>query len=244
LAIFAATALVSTTLLTRVGLWVRATGLSRLTTSRVLHASRRGASPTESRVSTALAILLVLVFSKFIYLASFTNYYTFYLMQRFGLSVQSAQIHLFSLSAAIAAGTFAGGPLGDRFGRKHLIWFSILGALPFTIALPHADLAWTSVLTVVIGFIIASAFPAIVVYGQELIPSREGLVAGLFFGLSFGAAGIGAAALGKLADTSGIETVYRFCAFLPALGVLAAALPDLHHPTPAPRAAAASGESS
>jgi MFS transporter, FSR family, fosmidomycin resistance protein len=162
-----------------------------------------------------------------VYLASFTSYYTFYLMHRFELSVASAQLHLFALLVAVATGTFAGGPLGDRFGRKHVIWFSILGVLPFTLALPYVNLAWTGVLSAVIGFVLASAFPAIVVYGQELLPGRVGMVAGVFFGLSFGAAGIGAASLGKLADATSIEHVYRLVAFLPALGATAAFLPDL-----------------
>jgi len=229
LALFAGTALVSTAILSRVGLWVRKSGPSRLLASR---GARDGdAGPVETvppaRVAAAMAVLLALIFSKFVYLASFTNYYTFYLMHRFGVSVPDAQLHLFLLSAAVAAGTIAGGPIGDRVGRKRVIWFSILGVLPFTLALPHANLAWTGALTIVIGFIMASAFPAIVVYGQELLPRREGLVAGLFFGLSFGAAGIGAAYLGRLADAVGIEQVYGLCAFLPAIGVLAAALPDL-----------------
>jgi MFS transporter, FSR family, fosmidomycin resistance protein len=178
-------------------------------------------------VRTSIAVLLTLIFSKFVYLASFSNYYTFYLMHRFDVSVKSAQMHLFAFSAAVAVGTLAGGPLGDRIGRKHIIWFSILGALPITVALPYANLFWTGALSLVIGFVLASAFPAIVVYGQELIPGRVGMVAGLFFGLSFGAAGLGAAMLGALADATSIEHVYRVVAFLPALGVLAALLPSL-----------------
>jgi FSR family fosmidomycin resistance protein-like MFS transporter len=170
----------------------------------------------------------VLIFSKFVYLASFTSYYTFYLIHRFGISVGSAQVHLFMLLAAAAGGTLAGGPLGDRFGRKHVIWFSVLGVLPFTLVLPYADLFWTGALSMVIGFVLASAFPAIVVYGQELIPNRVGMVSGLFFGLSFGAAGSGAALLGRLADATSIEHVYRLCAFLPALGMFAALLPSLN----------------
>jgi FSR family fosmidomycin resistance protein-like MFS transporter len=226
LGVFAGSALVSTAILARVGRWYARSGLSLLSAHRRAPGAA-GVPLPAGRVGGSLAVLLVLIFSKFVYLASFSNYYTFYLMHRFGMPVQRAQMHLFALSVAVAAGTLAGGPLGDRFGRKHLIWFSILGVLPFTIALPHADLAWTGVLTTLIGFIIASAFPAIVVYGQELLPSREGMVAGLFFGLSFGAAGIGAAVLGRLADAEGIETVYRICAFLPAIGILAAALPEL-----------------
>jgi FSR family fosmidomycin resistance protein-like MFS transporter len=162
-------------------------------------------------------------------------------MHRFGISVQSAQMHLFAILAATAAGTLAGGPLGDRFGRKHVIWFSVLGVLPFTLALPHANLFWTGALSVMIGFILASAFPAIVVYGQEIIPGRVGMVSGMFFGLSFGAAGSGAALLGWLADATSIEHVYGLCAFLPALGILAALLPDRSEPV-LPRPDSRSGE--
>jgi FSR family fosmidomycin resistance protein-like MFS transporter len=229
LAVFAMLALVSTAILARVGLWCSAQIRSARSTG--LRARQRlGKAMSSREVGTSIAVLLVLVFSKFVYLASFTNYYTFYLMHRFGVRVEDAQLHLCALSIAVAAGTLAGGPLGDRIGRKNLIWFSILGALPFALALPHVDLAWTGALTIVVGFIIASAFPAIVVYGQELVPSREGTIAGLFFGLSFGAAGIGAALLGRLADVSGIEHVYRVCSFLPAFGLLAAVLPDLRPP--------------
>jgi MFS transporter, FSR family, fosmidomycin resistance protein len=225
-AAFGALALVSTVILSGVGLWYKQHGLQRLRAARVRshsavdHLSR-------SAIRRSIAVLLILIFSKFVYLAGFTSYYTFYLIQRFGLSVGGAQVHLFILLASAAAGTLAGGPLGDRFGRKHVIWFSVLGVLPFTLALPYVDLFWTTVLTLGIGFVLASAFPAIVVYGQELIPGRVGMVSGLFFGLSFGAAGTGAALLGRLADATSIETVYRVCAFLPALGILAAALPNL-----------------
>jgi FSR family fosmidomycin resistance protein-like MFS transporter len=225
---FSGLALVSTAILTGVGLWYARHGLSRLAApSATSRASRSAAKLTRGQVNGSIAILLALIFSKFVYIASFNSYYTFYLMQRFEVSVAAAQMHLVTFSASVAAGTLAGGPLGDRFGRKHVIWFSILGALPFTLLMPYVDLFWTSALTMVIGFILASAFPAIVVYGQELIPGRVGLVAGLFFGLSFGAAGLGAALLGLLADAKGIVEVYRICAFLPALGVLAALLPDL-----------------
>jgi FSR family fosmidomycin resistance protein-like MFS transporter len=223
---FSLCALISTGILIGVGFWYKRHGLRRL------DASRR--DPTDSlgcishaQVVGAIAVLLILVFSKFVYLASITSYYTFYLMSRFGLSVQSAQMHLFAILAAAAGGTLAGGALGDRFGRKHVIWFSVLGVLPFTLALPYASLFWTGPISVMIGFILASAFPAIVVYGQELIPNRVGMVSGLFFGLSFGAAGSGAALLGSLADATSIQHVYRVCAFLPALGVLAALLPRL-----------------
>lgn len=228
LGVFSLLALVSTAILTGVGLWYARHGLSRLASpGGASHASRPAAKLTPGQVKGSIAILLALIFSKFVYIASFTSYYTFYLMQRFDVSVRDAQLHLVTFSASVAAGTLAGGPLGDRFGRKHVIWFSILGALPFTLLLPYVDLFWTSVLTVAIGFILASAFPAIVVYGQELIPGRVGMVSGLFFGLSFGAAGLGAALLGVLADAKGIVAVYRLCAFLPALGMLAALLPDL-----------------
>jgi FSR family fosmidomycin resistance protein-like MFS transporter len=179
------------------------------------------------RVGGAIAVLLTLIFSKYFYLASLTTFYTFYLIHKFAVSVQAAQIMLFVFLAAAAIGTFVGGPLADRFGRKVVIWGSILGVLPFTVLLPYADLVWTGVLSVVIGLIISSAFSAIVVYGQELLPGRVGMVNGLFFGFAFGMGGLGAAAMGWLADWTGIETVYRVFAFLPALGLLAAFLPNL-----------------
>jgi FSR family fosmidomycin resistance protein-like MFS transporter len=225
---FSLLALVSTAILSCVGLWYKRHGLARLGASRrAPSVSRAAESLSPGQVRGSMAVLLALIFSKFVYLASFTNYYTFYLMDRFELSLERAQLHLFSLFSAVAAGTLAGGPLGDRFGRKYIIWFSILGALPFTMALPHVDLFWTGVLSLFIGFILASAFPAIIVYGQELIPNRVGMVSGLFFGLSFGAAGLGAALLGRLADATSIEHVYHLVAFLPALGILAALLPNL-----------------
>ena len=175
----------------------------------------------------ALAVLIVLIFSKYFYLASITSYFTFYLIHRFGVSVQSAQLHLFVFLGAVAAGTIIGGPIGDRFGRKYVIWGSILGVLPFTLALPYVNLFWTGVLTVPIGVILASAFSAILVYAQELLPGKVGMISGLFFGLAFGIAGIGAAVLGRLADATSIEHVYRLCSYLPALGLLTALLPDL-----------------
>ena len=174
----------------------------------------------------ALAVLLALVFSKQVYLASITSYFTFYLVSRFGVSVQRAQLHLFVFLGAVAAGTVIGGPVGDRIGRKRVIWFSILGVLPFTLLLPHVGLAWTTALSVVVGLVLASAFSAILVYAQELLPGRVGTVAGLFFGLAFGFGGLGAAALGRLADHAGIVAVYRVCAFLPALGLLTVFLPE------------------
>jgi FSR family fosmidomycin resistance protein-like MFS transporter len=180
-----------------------------------------------ARVRAALAVLIVLIFSKYIYLTSITSYYTFYLIHHFGVSVQSAQLHLFAFLGAVAAGTIIGGPVGDRFGRKLVIWCSILGVLPFTLALPYVSLFWTGVLSVLIGLILASAFSAILVYAQELVPGRVGMISGLFFGFAFGVAGIGAAVLGNLADHTSIEFVYHLCSYLPALGLLAAWLPDV-----------------
>ena len=179
------------------------------------------------KVLFAIAILVALLFSKNVYTSSLGSYYTFYLIHKFGVSVQDAQIHLFVFLGAVAAGTFAGGPIGDRFGRKPVIWFSILGAFPFALMLPYANLFWTGVLSVAVGLILASAFSAILVYAQELLPGRVGLVAGMFFGFSFGLGGLGAAALGQLADWTSIETVYRLCSFLPLIGLLTAFLPNI-----------------
>jgi MFS transporter, FSR family, fosmidomycin resistance protein len=180
---------------------------------------------SKGRVISALVVLGLLVFSKYFYMASFTSYFTFYLIEKFDLSVASSQLHLFLFLGAVAAGTFFGGPIGDKIGRKAVIWFSILGVAPFTLILPHVDLFWTSILSVVIGFILASAFSAIVVYAQELVPGNVGMIAGVFFGLMFGFGGIGAALLGHLADIHGIEYVYMLCSFLPLFGVLAIFLP-------------------
>ncbi|WP_070096312.1 MFS transporter [Pseudomonas sp. NBRC 111139] len=181
---------------------------------------------SRNRVIAALIVLGLLVFSKYFYMASFTSYFTFYLIEKFGVSVASSQLHLFLFLGAVAAGTFFGGPIGDRIGRKAVIWFSILGVAPFTLALPYADLFWTTVLSVVIGFILASAFSAIVVYAQELVPGSVGMIAGIFFGLMFGFGGIGAALLGYVADLRGIEYVYGLCSFLPLFGLLAVFLPS------------------
>ncbi|WP_426767570.1 MFS transporter [Erwinia aphidicola] len=184
-------------------------------------------SPLPRRqVVLAISILLVLIFSKYFYLTSLSSYYTFYLMHKFGLTVQSAQLHLFAFLFAVAAGTVIGGPIGDRIGRKRVIWVSILGVAPFTLLLPHANLWWTGALSVVIGFILASAFSAILVYAQELMPGRIGMVSGLFFGFAFGMGGLGAAVLGLVADHSSIDVVYQICAYLPLLGILTAFLPD------------------
>jgi FSR family fosmidomycin resistance protein-like MFS transporter len=184
------------------------------------------ALPTRTIVR-AMAVLVALVFSKFFYMASLVSYYTFYLMDRFSLSKQNAQIHLFIFLFAVAAGTFAGGPVGDRIGRKYVIWCSILGVLPFSLLLPHASLFWTDVLTIIIGLVLASAFSAILVYAQELVPGKVGTISGLFFGVAFGMGGIGAALLGQLADHTSMRFVYQVCAFLPAIGLLTAFLPNL-----------------
>ncbi|AGA71706.1 MFS transporter [Pseudomonas plecoglossicida] len=181
---------------------------------------------SRGRVVAALIVLGLLVFSKYFYMASFTSYFTFYLIEKFDVSVASSQLHLFLFLGAVAAGTFFGGPIGDRIGRKAVIWFSILGVAPFTLVLPYTDLFWTTVLSVVIGFILASAFSAIVVYAQELVPGSVGMIAGIFFGLMFGFGGIGAALLGYVADLRGIEYVYEVCSFLPLFGLLAVFLPS------------------
>jgi FSR family fosmidomycin resistance protein-like MFS transporter len=196
-------------------------------------AARRGtqrpavAPLPRGRVAAAVGVLLLLIFSKYFYIASISSFYTFYLMEKFGLSVQAAQMHLFLFLGASAAGTLIGGPVGDRIGRKPVIWGSILGVAPFALALPYVGLAWTTLLTILIGLILSSAFSAILVYAQELIPGKVGAVSGLFFGFAFGMGGLGAAALGLLADAQGIDVVYRVCAFLPLLGIVAIALPDV-----------------
>jgi FSR family fosmidomycin resistance protein-like MFS transporter len=190
-------------------------------------ASSEGPHLSRGRIVAALAVIAVLMFAKFIYIGAFTNYFTFYLIERFALSVQDSQFHLFAFLAAVAAGTFAGGPIGDRIGRKAVIWLSFLGAAPFALLLPYVDLGWTTVLSIAIGFIMSSAFAALVVYAQELVPGRVGLVSGLMFGLMFGIGGIGAAGLGRLADLQGIVWVYKLCAVLPLLGLITALLPDM-----------------
>lgn len=179
------------------------------------------------RVTWSIVILCALLFSKYFYLASLTSFYTFYLISKFHVSIRTAQIDLFIFLFAVGIGTILGGPVGDRFGRKHVIWGSILGVFPFTLLLPHANLFWTPLLTIAIGLVLASAFSAILVYAQDLVPGRVGLISGVFFGFAFGMGGLGAAVLGRLADAVGIEFVYRLCAFLPAIGLLAAFLPDL-----------------
>ncbi|SEO41260.1 MFS transporter, FSR family, fosmidomycin resistance protein [Luteibacter sp. UNC138MFCol5.1] len=223
LAFFALLALLSAAILWNVGQWYRHYGLPRLARGGAKHGD---AAPVSRRARRGIAVLLALIFSKYVYLASLTSYFTLFLIHRFGVSVESAQYHLFAFLAAVAVGTMLGGPLGDRIGRKRVIWFSILGTLPFTLLLPYASLFWTGPLTVAIGLILASAFPAIVVFAQELVPGKVGMISGLFYGFSFGMGGIGAAVLGELADHIGIEAVYGICAFLPLIGLLTAFLPD------------------
>lgn len=227
---FSAAALLAMLVLLQIGHWYRGQGLARLK-PKAARATDQQTSPRQIRL--AIAVLLALIFSKYFYLASLTSYYTLYLIHRFHVSVQAAQIDLFVFLGAVALGTIAGGPLGDRIGRKYVIWGSILGILPFTLLLPYSNLFWTIILTIPIGVVLASAFPAIVVYAQELMPGRTGTVAGLFFGFAFGMGGIGAAVLGKLADDIGLDAVYRMCAFLPLIGLLAALLPNPDTPATA-----------
>jgi FSR family fosmidomycin resistance protein-like MFS transporter len=226
-AFFALLSLLSGAILWNVGTWYKHHGLARL--DRGISQTAVHARLPLSTAVRGIAVLLALIFSKYIYLTSLTSYYTFYLIEHFALSVQAAQLHLFVFLAAIAIGTILGGPIGDRFGRRRVIWLSILGTLPFTLLLPYASLFWTGPLTVIIGLILASAFPAILVYAQELVPGKVGMISGLFFGLAFGAGGIGAAWLGELADTTSLEHVYRLCAFLPLIGLATALLPDVEH---------------
>ena len=221
---FSLAALVAMIVLANVGAWYKKVGPIQ-GKARTAHTERPGALST-ARVAAAIAILLALIFSKYFYLASLTSYYTFYLIGRFHISVQNAQIHLFIFLGAVAAGTIIGGPIGDRIGRKYVIWCSILGVLPFTLLLPYANLFWTGVLSVVIGVILASAFSAILVYAQDLVPGKVGMISGLFFGFAFGMGGVGAALLGKLADLTDINFVYRVCSFLPLIGILAGWLPS------------------
>ena len=219
-------ALAGIAVLWKIGGWHRA-WRARVLAAPPVAASRPRVQVSPRRVGWSLAILAALIFSKYFYLASLSSYYTFYLIEKFHLSVRTAQIQLFVFLAAVAVGTIVGGPIGDRIGRKLVIWVSILGVLPFTLLLPYASLFWTPVLAIVIGLILASAFSAIVVFAQELVPGRVGLISGVFFGFAFGMGGIGAAVLGQMADVVGIEAVYRLCAFLPAIGLLAAFLPDV-----------------
>lgn len=221
---FSISAVTAMVILYGVGLWYRRYQAARrnkprMTTATTSHYNR-------AQVTFSIAILVMLLFSKFFYVASLNTFYTFYLIDKFHISIADAQFYLFLFLAAFAVGVLIGGPIGDRIGRKYVIWTSILGVLPFTIALPYANLFWTAVLTVVIGLVLASASSAILVYAQELIPGRVGMVSGLFFGLAFGLGGLGAAILGWLADETSIDFVYKVCAFLPAIGLLTALLPN------------------
>ena len=229
---FALAALLAIAVLWQVGTWYA----SRHVAFRAKAKTARDTGPglPRGKVAGAVSILLLLVFSKYFYMASITNYFTFYLIEKFGLSVQSAQLHLFVFLFAVAAGTLLGGPIGDRIGRKRVIWGSILGVAPFTLALPHVGLEATTLLTFVIGFILASAFSAILVFAQELMPGKVGTVSGLFFGFAFGMGGIGAAVLGQLADAKGVAFVYQLCAWLPLLGLATAFLPDVRAKSPQP----------
>jgi len=210
-------------ILWRIGRWYK----PRIVPRKSAPVARHPDAPARRGVVVALAILVLLTFSKAIYTVSISSYYTFYLMHKFGVSTQYAQFYLFMFLAAAAAGTFFGGPIGDRFGRRYVIWFSILGALPFTLLLPYVGPLSSAIISMLIGFIISSSMPAIIVYAQELMPHRLGMISGLFFGFAFGAAGLGAALLGGLADYAGIDFVYQVCAFLPAIGLLAVFLPRL-----------------
>lgn len=223
---FTLVALLGIFILFKIGGWYKKQVAFRATNKAGIIAEERHHLP-KSKVIVSIGILLLLIFSKYFYMVSMTNYFTFYLIEKFQLSIQQSQLYLFAFLAAVAAGTLMGGPLGDKFGRKYVIWFSILGAAPFTLLLPHANLFWTGILAVITGIVIASAFSAILVYAQELIPGKVGMVSGLFFGFAFGIAGIGSALLGRLADHSGIIYVFQICAFLPLLGIITSFLPNL-----------------
>ncbi len=228
---FTALALVGILLLTKISGWYRR-NMHRLKPKAVTHGDFVPIKLSRGKVVRALLVLVALIFSKYFYLISLTNYYTFYLMDKFGVSVQASQVYLFVFLFAVAAGTIIGGPVGDRIGRKRVIWISILGVAPFSLALPHLGLAGTIGLSVLIGLILASAFSAILVYAQELVPGNVGLIAGLFFGLAFGAAGLGSALLGRLADHTSIGTVFTVSAYFPLIGLLTAFLPEVEQRRP------------
>jgi FSR family fosmidomycin resistance protein-like MFS transporter len=224
---FSSIAFVAILVLWRSGRWYQ----PQIAARKLMVHTRHPDAPNSRRVMLALVVLVLLLFSKQVYMASLSSYYTFYLIEKFGVSTQTAQLFLFIFLGATAAGVFFGGPLGDRFGRRYVIWFSILGTLPFTLALPYVGLTGSAVLTVFVGFILASATPAIIVFAQELMPHRFGMISGVFFGFAFGIGGLGAAGLGIVADHAGIDFVYKICAFLPAIGLLAVFLPKLpRHP--------------
>ncbi|MFN7098902.1 MAG: MFS transporter [Flavobacterium sp.] len=220
---FVGVALIALVVLSRIAFWYQNHLSLRATKKAVIDLPQL----SQKTIVISVVILLVLIFSKFFYMASMSSYFTFYLIEKFGLSVQEAQFQLVLFLASCAFGTLIGGPLGDKFGRKYVIWFSVLGAAPFTLILPFVDLFWTGILSVVIGIIISSAFPAILVYAQELLPKKLGMVSGLFYGFAFGMGGLGSALLGNLADHSSITYVYELCAFLPLIGIIALFLPNL-----------------
>ena len=228
LAWFAIAAVVAIVVLARVGGWYKRQHIDQPKAAAI---SAAIAPVSPARVRWSIAVLVLLIFSKYFYVASITSYFSFYLIDRFHISVRSAQLHLFVFLLAMALGTLFGGPLGDRIGRKRVIWVSILGIAPFTLMLPYVALMWVGILTFIIGLILSSAFSAIVVFAQELMPGNVGAVSGLFFGFAFGIGGIGAAVLGGLADRHGIEFVYRICAYLPLIGMVAAFLPNIEHKT-------------
>ncbi len=221
---FALMALASVIILYNVGVWYKHHGIARIKASAKFH---RPPDLSRAQIAGAILVLLALIFSKQIYLSAIASYYTFYLIHHFGVSLRAAQLYLFLFLAPVAIGTLLGGVIGDKFGRKYVIWFSILGALPFSLLLPYVNLFWTGILSVFIGLTLSSAFPAIVVYAQELVPGKIGTISGLFFGFAFGLSGLGAAALGWIADRTSIEFIYVLCSYLPVLGLLAALLPDL-----------------
>lgn len=225
---FAPAAILGIVILWRIGAWYQSHIASKGAAGKHQHVLP--GSISRKTVWLSISVLIGLMFSKFFYLASLSNYYTFYLIKKFGVPVATSQRYLFLFLLSTAVGTILGGPIGDRFGRRLVIWFSILGVLPFTLLLPHLNLFWTGIVTIPIGLILASAFSAIVVYAQDLLPGRVGMVSGIFFGLAFGLGGIGAAALGWLADRTSVEYVYQLCAYLPAIGFLAALLPNFKKP--------------
>jgi FSR family fosmidomycin resistance protein-like MFS transporter len=225
---FSSIAFLAIVILWRIGVWYK----PQIATKKSAVVERHPDAPDARRVKVALLVLVALLFSKQLYVSSLSSYYIFYLIDKFGVSTQAAQLYLFIFLAANAAGAFFGGPLGDRYGRKYIIWFSILGALPFTLALPYAGLFGSAVLSVIIGLILSSATSSIIVFAQELMPHRFGMISGVFFGVAFGIGGLGAAVLGKLADHTGIAFVYHVCAFLPALGLLAVFLPKMPRHAP------------
>ncbi|RTY93446.1 MFS transporter [Flavobacterium sp. GT3R68] len=220
---FAVFAIIGLMVLSRIALWYQHHLNLRSTKKAVIDLPKL----SQNQIILSVVVLMVLIFSKFFYMASVSSYFTFYLMEKFSLSVQEAQFHLVLFLASCALGTLIGGPLGDRFGRKYVIWFSVLGAAPFTLLLPYADLFWTGILSVIIGTIMSSAFPAILVFAQELLPKKLGMVSGLFYGFAFGMGGLGSALLGNLADHTSIIYVYHICAYLPLIGIIAFFLPNL-----------------